>query len=291
MTDLAALAGSVGATDMFVMRFVAADQLVNLDGYGRGSGWAGNICMDPTSEPWLTDLLRSSVSSHRSAVPSLLFGPYWSAEAVGQVVGDYVVIMSGSGVTSVDGPTVARAAYAAAATVGEISTAKRLADELEVSQSALGIASLPPAGLAETATAIARHAAGALSCEFAAVLVMAGEPAVWTADEGWRPAATQDEIITALLPVIPAAAKGLLVEQDTRTSPHAYPPLSAEDGLVSRCAGRLGSGGWEGLLVTAHAGGAPRGFTDLCQRVARTMAGAATPVLDAAILRERSRAT
>jgi hypothetical protein len=96
------------------------------------------------------------------------------------------------------------------------------------------------------------------------------------ADEGWRPTATGDEVITALAPLIAPTGEGLVVEQDLRLSPYAVPPLSFTDGLVSRCTTRLSVRGRIGLLTVCHSGSAPRGFTDLCRDVITAMAAAAT---------------
>ncbi|MPZ71406.1 MAG: hypothetical protein GEU71_18065 [Actinobacteria bacterium] len=105
------------------------------------------------------------------------------------------------------------------------------------------------------------------------------------ADEGWRPTGTEDEVIAALLPLQQAVSEGMLVEQDLSQSAFPYPPLSLQDGLVARCVVPLGPDGDIGVLVLAHAGSAPRGFTSLCQRVASTMGVTAGRMLEGQLVR------
>jgi hypothetical protein len=176
----------------------------------------------------------------------------------------------------------------AASRAGEVPVAKHLADELEVTQAALAIATLRPATVVEAAGAVATVAARALSCEFGAVLLKRPRIRLFLAEEGWRPVADDEEIIAALLPLDQAIQNELLVEQDLSCSPFPYHPLAFEDGLIARMAVPLGPGGSLGLLVVAHAAGAPRGFTELCQRVAVTMGRTAEAVIEGALDRERA---
>jgi hypothetical protein len=86
----------------------------------------------------------------------------------------------------------------------------------------------------------------------------------------------------ALLPLRQAAREGLLVEQDISVSAYPFRPLAFEDGLVARLVVPLGERGRLGLLVVAHATGAPRGFTSLCQRVILRIAEVAAPLIERA---------
>lgn len=280
---LKALAGRVGAQDLFVLHRVAGARLVNLDGEGRGAGWAGNVTMESGAEPWLHQVPEARIVRAKSGVPQRMFGPYWAAEAVAVAVGDDIVVFGGEGVTEHPDALLGEVAERAAVYVAEVPVAKRLADELEVSQAALAIATMRPPDLETAATEIATKAAQALSCEFGAVLLHGRPPRLFLSREGWRPPADDEEIIAALLPLREGVQGEILVEQDLSCSPFPYHPLAFEDGLIARAATPLGPEGSMGLLVVAHAAGAPRGFTSLCQRVIITIARTAEPLLEAAI--------
>lgn len=280
MTYLQSLAQRVGARDLFVLHRLDPGSLVNLDGAGRGAGWAGNIRLEPHAEPWLAEVLARGRARFHSGVPTRLFGPYWTTAAAGIVTGGHVVVFGGPGVDDIDDEALARIADLASATVGEVPVEKLLADELEVTQVALAIARLRPAGPADAARAIADLTARALGCEFGATVLSVPSISLHLVDEGWRPLGSPEEILSALLPLGMAAAGDLVVEQETGASALAYPPVSADDGLVSRAAVGLGAEGDLGFVVVGHSADAPRGFTGLCQRVAREAARAATAVLE-----------
>lgn len=278
-----ALAQRAGARDLFVLRRIAADRLFNVGGHGRGTGWAGNITLSPSDEALVQSALEVGVFRRRSGVPFRAFGPYWTEEVAIVEVDGSVVVFSGEGVTKLSDGDLRLISEEALGLEGATPDAKRDADELEVRQAVESIASVPRDALGATAQAIAATAAGALSCEFAAVLLTGPPPRLFVADEGWRPPATEDEMIAALMPLSNAVAHGMLVEQDLSTSAFPYRPLGFEDGLVARCVVPLGPDGSLGMLVTAHAGTSPRGFTMLCQRVASEMGAEAEAVLTAAL--------
>lgn len=280
MRDIAA---SVGATDLFVLYRVADRRLVNLDGHGRGAGWAGNIDLDPTAERWLTEVVEGGLARVSHGMPRRIFGPYWATEAVGVVTGEYLIVFGGPGIAEIPDELVRDAATRAVSAADAIPVAKRLADDLEVTQAALTIARMRPGSVDEAARAIASTAARATSCEFGAVLLFGPPISLHLAEEGWRPSASEEEIAAALLPLAQALSDGLYVEQDTSESPFPYRPLTFEDGLVARCAVRLGEAGDLGVLVVAHSFESPRGFTMLCQRVMRTIGETAQATLSALI--------
>jgi hypothetical protein len=273
------LAKRARATDVFVLHAVTPGRLVNLGGFGRGAGWAGNIEIDPSFEPWIAHALATESGARAGSVPMRLFGPFWAAEEAWVRAGDHLVVFAGAGVSEADPAVLNELARDAVAFASDVPAAKRLADELELAQAALEVAKLRPRSLAEAATALATTIARALSCEFGVVLLMTPEPQVFMAAEGWRPAASEEELIAALLPLLPAASAGLFVEQDLSQSVLAYRPLGIEDGLVSRCVIPLGRDGCHGIAVAAHSTSAPRGFTTLCQRVMSVAAETALPML------------
>lgn len=275
MPDLRALAERIGASDVFALHRVTPERVVNLDGHGRGAGWGGNLDLDPAAEPFLTEVLAAGVARRSGGTPQRVFGPYWSEAAVGVLAGDLLVVFGGSGLDLASEDEIEAAAREVAAAVQEVPVAKRLADDLEVTQAALAIATMRPPSIEDAARRIATAAAAATSCEFGAALLHGPPMTVHLAEDGWVPSASEEEIISALLPIDAALAGGLYVEQDVAASPFPYRPLAFQDGLVARCAVRLGPGGELGLLVVAHTVEAPRGFTMLCQRVMGTIAEAA----------------
>jgi hypothetical protein len=277
----AVLARRAGARDLFVLHRVAPNRFVNLDGFGRGRGWAGNISVDPGAEPWLARVVELGLFRARYGFACRIFGPYWATEAAGVATGEHLVVFGGGEVASLEDRDLVALARESAELAGRVPVARRLADELEVSQAALEVATLPSDSLEEAARGLADRAAAALSCEFGAVLLE--EPLrLFVADRGWRPSASDEEVMGALLPLRQTARDGLLVEQDIGASAHPYRPLAFEDGLVARLVVPLGERGRLGLLVVAHASGAPRGFTSLCQRVILRIAEVAAPLLDRA---------
>jgi hypothetical protein len=274
-----AAAERVGAKDLFILKRIGEDRLFNIGGYGRGEGWAGNVSANPEDEALLHEALESGVARRVSGVPFRAFGPYWARDVAAMGVNGSVVVAAGDGVTAKPDEVLRATAEDALAPSGDVPEAKKDADELEVKQAVASISSVPRDSLEEAARGIAANAARALSCEFAAVLLTESPVRLFVADEGWRPPATEDEIIAALLPLSNAVANGMLVEQDLSISTFPYRPLGFEDGLVARCVVPLGEDGSLGMLVTAHAGSSPRGFTSLCQRVASEMGAEAESVL------------
>jgi hypothetical protein len=275
----AELASRAGARDLFVLHRVAPDRFVNLDGFGRGRGWAGIVTVDPAAEPWLSRVLELGLFRARYGFACRIFGPYWATEAVGVVTGDHVVVLGGGEVASLEDETLVTLAREAAEVAGREPVARRLADELEISQAALEVATLPADDPEEAALGLADRAAAALSCEFGAVL-LENPLRLFLADRGWRPQASEEEVMGALLPLRQVARQGLLVEQDISVSAYPFRPLAYEDGLVARLVVPLGERGRLGLLVVGHATGRPRGFTSLCQRVILRIAEVAAPLIE-----------
>ena len=277
--DLQQSASRVHARDVFILRRVSDNRFFNVAGLGRGEGWAGNISIDSAAEPWLSSVLEDGIASRRSGIPFRVFGPYWATEVAGVFTGDVVVVFSGDGVADNPPGLLMEAAEEIAASAYEVSIEKQQADELELQQAIETVSSIAAHGSDQAATEVVRMAARALACEFGALLLYGSPMKIFVADEGWRPAATDEELIAAIYPLGGLAADGPFVEQDLSTSPYAYPPLAYGNGLVARCTVPVGPGGSVGLVVVAHAGTAPRGFTSLCRKVAAAIGENAASVL------------
>lgn len=276
------LAAQAGAADLFVLRSIASDRLFNTDGSGRGAGWAGNVSLDPAFEPWISGALGTGVVRKHSGVPFRAFGPYWATSVAAVKVGDDLVVFGGGSVSETSEERIIEIAHLAAEQARPVSAEKSEADEAEVRQALETLGEVEGGSIESVARHLASVTARALSCEFGAVLLTGPPVRIYVAEEGWRPAASEDEMIAALMPLLPVARSGMFVEQDLSESPFPYRPLSFADGLVARCVVPIGEEGCLGLLVAAHAGTAPRGFTELCQRVARTMGEAGEPLLASA---------
>lgn len=275
--DLETLANEIGARDIFVFHVLSENRMVNLDGWGRGSGWAGNVCLDSVTEAFLAEALDRGISRLGPGSPTRVFGPYWAEEAVASRSNGHVVAFGGGGVSQLADDTIRETAQKAVDSMKDVRASQRLAAELEIAQAELSVATIRSNSLEQAMEELAHAAARALSCEFGAVLLLGDRPMLALADEGWRPAATSDEIIAALMPLSAGVRGGLHLEQDLRESPFAVPPISFDEGLVSRCTVAFEVKDRRGLIVVGHSGSSPRGFTDLCQAVAITMA-ASTPL-------------
>ncbi|HEV8648560.1 MAG TPA: hypothetical protein VG276_03965 [Actinomycetes bacterium] len=275
------------APDLFLLRQIAPGRLFNVDGRGRGAGWAGNVTVDASAEPLLARVTAGTVLRRRSGVPFRAFGPYWTTEVAVVGIGGDMAVLGGTGAAGPDDERLLALAGAALGAAGAVPAEKVVADELEAAQAAAAASRIPRESVAGAARALAGLTSRALSCGFGAVLLVEPQLHLAVADEGWHPAASATEVITAMLPLAPAAAGGLLVEQDLRASPFPYRPLSFADGLVARCTAPLRPQGGSGLLLVAHAGGAPRGFTSLCQRVMAAVAKAGGDALAEALAREQ----
>lgn len=279
--NLQDVASSAGARDLFVLQRISGDRFFNVAGVGRGDGWAGNISIEATGEPWLSSVILDGVAMKRSGVPFRAFGPYWATEIAGILSGNVVVVFSGEGVTEMATDELSKIAGEIESSACEVSIEKQEADELELQQVIETVNAISATTSDDAAMEVAGTAARALSCEFGALLLFKPAMRIFIADEGWMPPATEEEIMAAIYPLRGLVSDGPFVEQDLSTSVHAHPPLSYGDGLVTRCTVPVGPFGSIGLLVVAHAGTAPRGFTSLCRRVAAAIGENAAGILAA----------
>jgi len=280
MPTVSDLAADLGLVDVFALRRVSDQQLVNLAGAGRGEGWAGNISIDAEREPLIAEALSRPEVVRHEGEPTRIFGPYWTDAAAIVSMGDFVFVMGGGDVANTHDDQLIEVAGEFAWSVGDVPAEKQLADELEVTQAALDIASLPTAKLDDFLADLADTAAGALACEFGAVVTLGPTPRLVIAPSGWQPDATYEEVLNALLKLLgDLSFEEPSVSQDLRDDPHAESPLGFGDGLVSRCVIPLTAGGSRAALIVAHADVTPRGFTSLCQLVASTIGSQASRVL------------
>jgi diguanylate cyclase (GGDEF)-like protein len=282
----AAVAEAIGVTDLLVLER-DGEVLRLTGGAGRGAGWAGTVEASLDDEP----LARRARERGRpvrvsASAPTRIFGPYWSPNAVVVPVGDDHLVIAGSPsrIRVADGAMRRHAAEAVAAVDG-VPSAKLLADELEVVGAVRELMDYHPDTVAETARHIAEVAGAALSAEFAAVLVRRPEGFI-VEQAGAGESCVDPRLCAALVKLARRVASAPLLEQDVSDKG----PLGRGGGLVARYALRIGDSQQLGLLVVGHVVSRPRGFTMLCQRVARQLADAAEVLLSQAIARDDLRA-
>lgn len=286
------IAAELGAVDLFVFRRAAPGIYSHLAGVGRGDGWAGNIELDWKDEPHL----RAAVHSGQATCVPLadtghVVGPYYAGSAVIVPCSDDTIVVFGSPTTVLDEACTEQAselARRAATLVHDVSATKRLADELEVLEAVRSITTLGAEDVGATLTEIAERAAQALSCEFGAAMTLPVDdrPGVigWSGDV-WQPASS--ELLTrAMNELAVSAAGGPILRQDTASATDLPEGFTRRDG-VSALHARLVGEPPVALLVVVHAEPRLRGFTALCQRVARGICDGADVVVRRAIAQER----
>lgn len=275
------VAAALGVEDLMI--FQMQDGRAHLrGGVGRGTGWAGIVELDPSTEPLLRQVLE-----HRRIVrvdgdeAVHIIGPYWSAHAALAASGEHIMVIGSATPIRAPSAELVRRATEAMAAVGEVSPSKLLADELELVHAVRQLTDHVPRTLAETATHVATVAADALACEIGAVVLNhGGRPQVYGAGAAWS-SMTEDRVLCAALhKLAKRAAGGPIVEQDLRAV--------GESGLRIISCYALGIGRSEmlGTLIVGHTDQRPRGFTMLCQRVGRALADASEPALLQAIAHE-----
>jgi diguanylate cyclase (GGDEF)-like protein/putative nucleotidyltransferase with HDIG domain len=280
---LAAIARALGADDVLVFRRVCGELFSHVGGFGRGQGWAGNIELDAATEPRLLASVRDQMT-RSFALPATgrIVGPYFGRSALVAPCGPDTVVVFGSATDALRDACTSEAgelARRAAEMLDEVPAAKRLADELEVLDAVRAVTTVAADNVHATMTAIAGHAADALSCEFAAlVLDVDGEQRVVRVDRGWQPSG--EAFDAALLALAGSLDRDPRVIQD---ADDACRVLQAP-GAASVAAVPVGD---IATLVAVHAEPVMRGFTSLCRRVAGAIADAGESVLRRALAQER----
>lgn len=281
--QLESRAQRIGVSDVFVLRRLAANRYAHVGGVGRGAGWAGIVELDILVDPIGPDLAVGGLARFGWDEPHHVFGPYWARQAVAIVLScdELVVLGSASPDGDLDGcPDAdlrACAAYAAER-IGDVSPAKRLADELELLHAVQDLASRRPTTVTEAMDAVTEVAAQALSCEAAALYVPGRELVVH--ERGWHPPLD----LTSALGDLFGSVEEVACRQDTsRTDLPAA--LGADHGVRSHLLVPIGSPA-KALLLAVHTRAAPRGFTDLCQQLGRRLGEVADMHLSTTFVRE-----
>jgi diguanylate cyclase (GGDEF)-like protein len=275
------VATALGAADVLVLERAGRGMRL-LGGAGRGASWAGSVEVQPTGEALLRKAKQGKPPVRvEEEAPVRIVGPYWSAHAALIPVGDdHVVVAGGEEPIRGSDAELLRHAAEAVAAVGHVSSAKLLADELEVVDAVRQLMHYRPENVRQTARHIAEVAAGALSCEFAAVLVRTTD-GLLVEQAGASQAECDDPQLCADMQRVARRVRDQpLVEQDLSDTDGSAKPL------VSRYALAIGTGKDRAVLVVGHGAVRPRGFTTLCLRVGRAIADAAEVLLSQAVGRE-----
>jgi diguanylate cyclase (GGDEF)-like protein len=283
------LATPADAIDAFVFRRVDGGRMVHLGGRGRAVGWAGVVDVTLNDEPLLHEAWTTGRPVGRNGHEARrVFGPYWARSAlVVPLPPDHLVVLGG--VDRVDAPAdpIVTLAGALVDHIGEISPAKRLADELEVLHAVRRIAQIAQTDVQAAADDIVAVAADALSCELAAVWMPELDVlAVVDATTGADDAPVTTEALAPAMSRLLADRQTLPhCQQDNATRPLPC-PLGADSPVVAWYAVPI-AGPPDGLLLLCHTAAKPRGFTLLCQQVGRNIAEAAATPLATALAQER----
>jgi diguanylate cyclase (GGDEF)-like protein len=281
------VAAALGAADVLVLQR-DGEALRLLGGSGRGAGWAGVVDVDAASEPHAR-LAAPGTSPVRLAGSEAMrvIGPYWSTHAALVPVGDdHIVVVGGASPIHASDAELLRHAAEAVAAVGDISSAKLLADELEVVDAVRKLMQYRPESLRDTARHVAEVAGSALACEFAAVLMATPDGPMVERAGATREECDDPQLCSDLVRLARRMGDEPLVEQDLEDAGLAGRPGN----LVSRYALAIGDGQDRAVLVVGHGAVRPRGFTSLCLRVGRALADAAEVLLSQASAREQLRA-
>jgi diguanylate cyclase (GGDEF)-like protein len=286
-SGMEALAQALGAGDLLVLER-PDDHLRLLGGTGRGASWAGSVEVEMTDEPH-AKLATPGTSPIRltGSEPLRVIGPYWSPHAALVPVGDdHLVVVGNEGPIRASDAELLRHAAEAVAAVGDVSSAKLLADELEVVDAVRKLMQYRPENVRDTARHVAEVAGAALSCEFAAVLMQTADGPVVERAGASTDECNDPQLCSDLMRLARRIGDQPLLEQDVEDPGKA----GRNAGLVSRYALAIGEGNDRAILVVGHGAVHPRGFTSLCQRVGRSLADAAEALLGQAVAREQLRA-
>jgi len=283
-----AAAAAVGAVDLFVLRRVRGEQFVHFGGSGRGAGWAGIVDVDTGESDALSSSLATRLPSRVvHAGEDLVFGPYYANAAAFVPVTNDVVVVFGfeQAPESASDEALHAAATMAADAVGDVTPAKRLADELEELEAVRAALAVDTEEVGEAMRALGRVAAEMLSCELAAVYLDEGGR-LELADRGWSLEARPESVAAALKGVLHDGRFPYCV-QDASVVPLPG-PLGEEGGIRSYYLLEL-HGLARGVLFVAHTDTAPRGFTLLCRRLGLRLADVVSAQLGVALTREWAR--
>jgi hypothetical protein len=278
-------AAAVAARDLFVLRRVSGTTFVHFGGAGRGEGWAGLVQLEVGEEDAFRDALATGEPVRvGSGEVERIFGPYYAPAAAFVPVTQDVVVVLGSGdpaFRDIADDELARASRTAAEAVGEVTPAKRLADELEVLEALRDLVAVDDTwALDRVLEHVAATSAAALSCEVGIVYLERNDRVGWS-ERGWTVPSDGAALAAAMRELL-ERTRFPHCEQDAAGNP-LPPPL--DEGVRSYYLLEL-AGQASGLLLLLHTDAAPRGFTLLCRRLGLHLADTASSVVGVALTRD-----
>jgi hypothetical protein len=286
---LQAVAAAAGADDLFVFRLTSPGRYTHFGGAGRGEGWAGNVELAAADEQSFAEAVRTGDPvSIAHPERGRVVGPYYARTAVIVPCCAEVVVVLGSDRDALAGPVtkaLVDAVRPALDAIRDIPPAKKLADELEVLEAVRAIMAISASSVEDALSQVAEIAARSLSCEYGGAFVYdaVGELRAGEAERGWRP--PPGETIELVAPEALTQIEFPLVVQDVGDHPYLA-DLPGLSGAAAVHAVELGDPRI-GVLFVIHADIAPRGFTALCRRLARSVADAAEIVVRRAVAQEQ----
>lgn len=282
--SLVQAAATACAGDVFVFRRITRDRFVHVGGLGRGESWAGNVDLVPRDEEYALEAITSGIPVDvRSTRPVRIFGPYYQREAVFVPVSNDLLVVFGSpeagSIPVSDRALLVEAATSAAAGIEHVSSAKRLADELELLHAVRSLAQTDAVRIHEVMQHVVASALAALSCDLGALYV-ADLDAIETAAESPADAPKDDVLLTAMRSLFARAAALPTCVQDSAVEPPPHPLDGC--GVTSHYVLPIGEPPFA-VLALMHTDARPRGFTSLCREVGLRMAESSEPLLRSAL--------
>jgi diguanylate cyclase (GGDEF)-like protein len=281
---VAQAAAAVGAQDLFVFRRITADRFVHVGGLGRGEGWAGNVdLMLGEEDQARAAVTRMAVVRVGGDTPVRVFGPYYQRTAVFvPLSGDVIVVFGASrpdALTAATDEAIVSAAQSAAAAIGQVSSAKRLADELELLHAVRSLASTDAVRIHEVMKHVVASAVEALSCDLGILYVADLDAVELAAHESSEPLEVE-AALPAMRTLFETATSLPACIQDSEADPLPA-PLSGQ-GITSHYVLPVGAPPFA-VLALLHTTARPRGFTSLCREVGLRLAESAEPLLRSAL--------
>jgi diguanylate cyclase (GGDEF)-like protein len=277
-------AAAVGAADVFVFRRVTADRFVHVGGLGRGEGWAGNVDLILAEEMHA----RQAISTGEQVVvradePVRIFGPYYQRQAAFVPLSADLIVVFGAGDASAlsteDHEPLQEAAGTVAAEIAQVSSAKRLADELELLHAVHSLAQTNAVRIGDVMRHVVESALAALSCDLG-ILYIRQLDAAEAAEHARSGMLDATPFLPAMRALLAGATPLPTCIQDSGAEPPP-PPLGA-CGITSHYVLPVGRPPL-GVLALMHTEARPRGFTSLCREVGLRLAEAAEPLLRSAL--------
>ena len=160
------MAQPLGIADALVFRR-DGPRLNLVGGEGRGVGWIGIVDVERDTEALV---VRAQAATRplriETATPTHIVGPYWSAHAALVPVGEsHLVVLGATAPILEPDASLQRLAAELVASHLEVSSAKLLADELELVHAIRQLMEYRPERVADTARHVAAVTAEALSCD------------------------------------------------------------------------------------------------------------------------------